>query len=69
VLREIEQRGEDISRFASQSVAFNVVGYDYQASSYCSTDHSFKIFCTRVSKKGNTMAEAGLKLPVAKAGR
>jgi diguanylate cyclase (GGDEF)-like protein len=64
VLREIKQRGEDISRFASQSVAFNVVGYDYHGIQLLLDEiiRSKDILYARVSsKKGNTMAEAGLK--------
>lgn len=64
VLREIKQRGEDISRFASQSMAFNVVGYDYHGIQLLLDEiiRSKDILYTRVSsKKGNTMAEAGSK--------
>lgn len=64
VLREIKQRGEDISRFASQSIAFNVVGYDYHGIQLLLDEiiRSKDILYTRVSsKKGNTMAEAGTK--------
>lgn len=64
VLREIKQRGEDISRFASQSVAFNVVGYDYHGIQLLLDEiiRSKDILYARVSsKKGNTMAEAGVK--------
>lgn len=64
VLHEIKQRGEDISRFASQSVAFNVVGYDYHGIQLLLDEiiRSKDILYARVSsKKGNTMAEAGVK--------
>lgn len=64
VLHEIKQRGEDISRFASQSVAFNVVGYDYHGIQLLLEEiiRSKDILYARVtSKKGNTMAEAGVK--------
>ena len=64
VLHEIKQRGEDISRFASQSVAFNVVGYDYHGIQSLLEEiiRSKDILYARVSsKKGNTMAEAGVK--------
>ena len=64
VLREIKQRGEDISRFASQSVAFNVVGHDYHGIQLLLDEivRAKDILYARVSsKKGNTMAEAGVK--------
>lgn len=64
VLREIRQRGEDISRFASQSVAFRVVGYDYHGIQLLLDEiiRSKDILYARVtSRKGNTMAEAGVK--------
>lgn len=64
VLREIKQRGEDISRFAAQSVAFNVIGYDYHGIQLLLDEivRSKDILYTRVtSKKGNTMAEVGTK--------
>jgi diguanylate cyclase (GGDEF)-like protein len=62
VLHEITQRGEDISRFASQSLAFRVVGYDYHGIQLMLDEiiRSKDILYARVtSRKGNTMAEAG----------
>ncbi len=63
LLQEIKQRGEDISRFASQSVASKVVGYDYHGIQLLLDEiiRSKDILYARVrSKKGNTMAEAGV---------
>jgi diguanylate cyclase (GGDEF)-like protein len=62
VLREIRQRGEDISRFSAQSIAFRVVAYDYHGIQLLLDDiiRSKDILYARVSsRKGNTMAEAG----------
>ncbi len=62
VLREIKQRGEDISRFSSQSLAFRVVAYDYHGVQLLLDEiiRSKDILYARVtSRKGNVMAEAG----------
>lgn len=62
VLREIDRRGSDISRFVSKSMAFSVVGYDYHTIQLLldeivlSKDISY---ARVISRKGNTMAEAG----------
>lgn len=64
VLREIRQRGEDISRFSAQSLAFRVVAYDYHGTQLLLDEiiRSKDILYARVtSRKGNTMAEAGRK--------
>lgn len=62
VLLEVERRGSDISRFVSKSIAFSVVGYDYHTIQLLldeivlSKDISY---AKVISRKGNTMAEAG----------
>jgi len=61
-LKEINQRGEDISRFVAKSLAYSVVGYDYHAIQLLLDEITFSddIGYARVlSLKGNTMAESG----------
>ena len=62
VLQETRQRGEDTTRFVSQSLVYSVIGHDY---------HSIQLLLDEIVKaqdmlhakviscKGNTMAEAG----------
>ena len=62
ILKEVNQRGSDISRFAAKSLVYSVVGYDY---------HTIDLLLKEIVKsedvgyskvvnlKGNTMAEAG----------
>ena len=62
ILKEVEQRGTDISRFVAKSLVYSVVGYDY---------HTIDLLLKEIIKsddvdyskvinlKGNTMAEAG----------
>lgn len=62
ILKEVEQRGSDISRFVAKSLAYSVVGYDY---------HTIDLLLKEIIKsddvgyskvinlKGNIMAEAG----------
>jgi diguanylate cyclase (GGDEF)-like protein len=63
ILKSINQRGTDISRFVAKSLVYSVVGYDY---------HSIDLLLKEIVKtedvgyskvvnlKGNTMAEAGI---------
>ncbi len=62
VLHETMQRGEDLSRFVSQALAFSVVGYDYHAVQMLLDEivQSQDIAYARVvSDQGNLMAESG----------
>ena len=62
VLQEIHQRGTDISRFVSKSLAFSVVGYDYHTIQLLLDEitSSEDIGYAKVSStKGNTMGESG----------
>ena len=62
VLKEINQRGSDISRFVAKSLAYSVVGYDYHTVQLLLDEITLseEIRYARVkSKKGGTMAEAG----------
>ena len=62
-LAEIDRRGNDISRYVSESLAFNVVGYDYHTIQLLldkivqSGDMSY---ARVISAKGNTMGESGI---------
>jgi diguanylate cyclase (GGDEF)-like protein len=61
-LAEIDRRGNDISRYVSESLAFSVVGYDYHAIQLLLDKiiQSGDISYARVlSAKGNTMGESG----------
>jgi len=62
-LKEINQRGEDISRFAAKSLSYSVVGYDYHAMQFLLDDITVSddIGYAKVeSLKGNAMAESGV---------
>ena len=62
MLQEINQRGSDISRFVSKSLAFSVVGYDYHTVQLLLDEITFSDdvgFAKVTSKKGNIMAESG----------
>ncbi len=62
ILHETMQRGEDLSRFVSQALAFSVVGYDYHAVQMLLDEivQSQDIAYARVvSDQGNLMAESG----------
>lgn len=64
MLEEINQRGTDISRFVSKSLAFSVIGYDYHTIQLLLDEIAFSdeiVYARVMSKKGNTMAEAGIK--------
>ena len=65
-LKEINQRGSDISRFVAKSLAFSVVGYDYHTIQLLLDEITMSddIGYARVlSKKGNVMAESGEEKP------
>ena len=61
-LKQIQQRGNDISRFVAKSLGFSVVGYDYHTIQLLLDEIviSEEInYAKVVNKKGNTMGEAG----------
>lgn len=61
-LKQIEQRGNDISRFVAKSLGFSVVGYDYHTIQLLLDEIviSEEISYARViNSKGNTMGESG----------
>ena len=61
-LKQIQQRGNDISRFVAKSLAFSVVGYDYHTIQLLLDEIvvSEEIsYAKVVNNKGNTMGEAG----------
>ena len=63
MLKEVDQRGSDISRFAAKSLAYSVVGYDYHTIDLLLNEivKSNDVGYSKVvNKKGNTMAEAGI---------
>lgn len=62
VLLEINQRGNDISRFMAKSLAYSVIGYDYHTiqlllDEISSTDEVS--YAKVINNKGNIMAESG----------
>lgn len=61
-MQEIDQRGMDITRFVSQSLAYSVVGYDYHTIQLLLnqiTMSDIVAYAKVLSGKGNVMAEAG----------
>lgn len=61
-LKEINQRGSDISRFVAKSLAFSVVGYDYHTIQLLLDEITLSDdvgYARVISNKGNVMAEAG----------
>lgn len=61
-LKNINQRGADISRFVAHSLAFNVVGYDYHTIQLLLEEITLADdvgYAKVVNAKGNTMGEAG----------
>lgn len=61
-LKEVHQRGTDISRFVSKSLVYSVVGYDYHTIDLLLKEivQSDDVGYSKVANvKGNTMAEAG----------
>lgn len=66
VLTEINQRGQDVSRFAARTLVSSLVSYDYRAIQDILDELilSEDVAYARVlSNKGNPMAEAGTYLP------
>ena len=62
ILKEINQRGSDISRFVAKSLAYSVVGYDYHTIQLLLDEITLSDdigYAKVVSKKGGTMAESG----------
>jgi len=61
-LKEINQRGSDISRFVAKSLAYSVVGYDYHTLQLLIDEITLAEdigYAKVVNVRGNTMAEAG----------
>ncbi len=61
-VKQIEQRGNDISRFVAKSLAFSVIGYDYHTIQLLLDEIvvSEEInYAKVVNLKGNTMGESG----------
>lgn len=61
-LKEINQRGTDISRFVAKSLAFSVVGYDYHTIQLLLDEITLSDdvgYAKVISKKGGAMAESG----------
>ena len=61
-LKEINQRGSDISRFVAKSLAFSVVGYDYHTIQLLLDEITLSDdvgYARVISNKGNVMAESG----------
>jgi diguanylate cyclase (GGDEF)-like protein len=61
-IQEIHQRGSDVTRFVSKSLAYSVVGYDYHTIQLLLDEITFSdivAYAKVVSAKGNVMAEAG----------
>jgi diguanylate cyclase (GGDEF)-like protein len=61
-MKEINQRGSDISRFVAKSLAFSVVGYDYHTLQLLLDEITLSEdinYAKVINAKGNTMAESG----------
>jgi diguanylate cyclase (GGDEF)-like protein len=61
-LKEINQRGNDISRFVAKSLAYGVVGYDYHTIQLLIDEITTSDdvgYAKVVNARGNTMAESG----------
>lgn len=61
-LKEINQRGSDISRFVAKSLAYSVVGYDYHTLQLLIDEITLAEdigYAKVVNVRGNTMAESG----------
>ena len=62
ILKEIQQRGSDISRFVAKSLVYSVIGYDYHTIDLLLKEVTLSedVGYSKVENlKGNTMAEAG----------
>ena len=65
ILKEVEQRGSDISRFVAKSLVYSVIGYDYHTIDLLLKEITLSEdvgYSKVVNLKGNTMAEAGVLL-------
>lgn len=65
ILKEIDQRASDISRFVAKSLVYSVIGYDYHTIDLLLKEiiSSEDVGYSKVvNLKGNTMAEAGILL-------
>ena len=65
ILREVKQRGTDISRLVSRSLVYSVIGYDYHTIDLLLKDIvQFEdiSYSKVVNVKGNTMAEEGVNI-------
>ncbi|HVO93187.1 MAG TPA: diguanylate cyclase [Terriglobales bacterium] len=61
-IREIQQRGSDITRFVAKSLAYSVVGYDYHTIQLLLdeiTVSDIVSYAEVINSNGNVMAEAG----------
>ncbi|WP_455202289.1 diguanylate cyclase [Kaarinaea lacus] len=62
-LKEINQRGSDISRFVAKSLAYKVIGYDYHTIQLLLDEITLSEdigYAKVINTKGNTMAESGV---------
>lgn len=62
ILKEVNQRGSDISRFVAKSLVYSVVGYDYHTIDLLLKEITLSEdigYSKVINLKGNTMAEAG----------
>ena len=62
VLKEVQKRGSDISRFVAKSLVYSVIGYDYHTIDLLLKEITLSEdvgYSKVVNLKGNTMAEAG----------
>lgn len=67
MIDEINQRGTDISRFVSKSLAYSVVGYDYHTIQLLLDEITLSDdveYAKVLSKKGNIMAESGTMMDI-----
>ena len=65
ILKEIDQRASDISRFVAKSLVYSVIGYDYHTIDLLLKEITLSEdvgYSKVVNLKGNTMAEAGILL-------
>ena len=63
ILKEVQQRGSDISRFVAKSLVYSVIGYDYHTIDLLLQEVTLSedVGYSKVENlKGNTMAEAGI---------
>ena len=63
-IKEVHQRGSDITQFVAKSLAYSVVGYDYHTIQLLLdqiTSSEIVAYAKVVNAKGNIMAEAGAR--------